>query len=359
MLTDSKGGHAGVPRARKAALRRAARPLLLVAGLAFVAYLVWRVGPAHVLAVLRDAGTWLPLVALLEMTFVATDIVGLRFLLGDRVRAVGKRTWVRSTVLAYASTILLPTGRAAGEATRAAILSDDVGVPFAVGVCARLQGAVLIANTVISIFIAAVLFSAPGAARTALAVAILGNALACAVLGSLVFAVLRGQRLARWIQGRFPRLAQRFAPAGEGESAAAKMPERRRVAAAIACGVVGRLAQAAQFAVVMRAVGGAFTLSAALTAQGVQIVGSTVGDVFPAQLGAAEGSYYAFASILGLGADPARAISIRILILTAQLSLAVVCLLVAASIKGQSRELGDDASTSLPSPRERQRAEGP
>jgi len=82
----------------------------------------------------------------------------------------------------------------------------------------------------------------------------------------------------------------------------------------------------------MRAVGGAFTLPAAMTAQGVQIVGATVGDVFPAQIGPAEGSYYAFAGVLGLGADPARAISIRILLLTAQLGLAVACLLVAASM---------------------------
>jgi len=38
-----------------------------------------------------------------------------------------------------------------------------------------------------------------------------------------------------------------------------------------------------------------------MTAQGVQIVGATVGDVFPAQIGPAEGSYYAFAGVLGLG----------------------------------------------------------
>jgi hypothetical protein len=315
------------------AWKRLGRPLLLVAGLGFAAFLVWNVGPERVIRVLHDAGTWLPLVALLEAGFVATDIVGLRLLLGDQAKAVAMSRWVRSTALAYASTILLPTGRAAGEAARAAVLSDDVGVPTAVGVCARLQAAVLVANGVISLLIAGVLFvTGGGATVAALTLAMLGNALACAVLGTLLFSVVRGERLARWLTRRFPRIAKKVARSAGEPHPTRSGPGPARVVASIGCGVLGRLVQTAQFAVVMRAVGGAFTLPAAMTAQGVQIVGATVGDVFPAQIGPAEGSYYAFAGVLGLGADPARAISIRILLLAAQLGLAVACLLVAASI---------------------------
>jgi hypothetical protein len=312
-------------------LRRIARPFLLVAGIGFAGFLVWRVGPGRVLGVLRDAGAWLPLVALLEMGFVATDIVGLRFLLGEHAKGISRTSWARSTALAYASTILLPTGRAAGEATRAAVLSVDVGVPVAAGVCARLQAAVLVANAVISVLIAGVLFATRRGITVALSLAMLGNALACAVLGTLLYAVLRGEGLWRWLARTFPRIAARVQRSA-GESATRTQLGSRGIPASIVCGVVGRLVQTAQFAVVMRAVGGLFTVPAAMTAQGVQIVGSTVGDVFPAQLGAAEGSYYACAGMLGLGSDPARAISIRILVLTAQLGLAVACLLVAASI---------------------------
>jgi len=241
--------------------KRVARPLLLVAGLAFAAFLVWSVGPGRVVKVLREAGAWLPLVALLECGFVATDIVGLRCLLGDRVKAVSRTHWVRSTVLAYASTILLPTGRAAGEAARAAVLSDDLGVPVAAGACARLQAAVLIANGVISLLIAAVLFvTGAGATVAALTLAMLGNALACAVLGMLLFAVIRGQRLALWLQRRFPRIAKKVARSAGEPPSTGSGPGAGRIAASIGCGVVGRIVQTAQFAVVMRAVGGAFTI---------------------------------------------------------------------------------------------------
>ena len=333
MLPDADGPKPAVRAGLHDTWKRVARPLLLVAGLAFAAFLVWSVGPDRVVNVLREAGQWLPLVALLEAGFVATDIAGLRCLLGDRVKLVSRTHWVRSTALAYASTILLPTGRAAGEAARAAVLSDDLGVPVAAGTCARLQAAVLVANGVISLLIAAVLVvTGSGATVAALTLAMLGNALACVVLGTLLFAVIRGQRLARWLQRSFPRIARKVARTAGEPPPAGSGPGPGRIAASIGWGVVGRLVQTAQFAVVMRAVGGAFTVPAAMTAQGVQIVGATVGDVFPAQIGPAEGSYYAFAGVLGLGADPARAISIRILLLTAQLGLAVACLVVAASM---------------------------
>jgi len=330
-------------------LRRAGRPFLLVAGLAFAGFLVWHVGTEKVADVLRLAGIWLPVVALLEMGFVATDIVGLRVLLGPaNVQKISRTSWVRSTTLAYASTILLPTGRAAGEATRATLLARDVGVGVAAGVCVRLQAAVLVANAVISVLIAGVLVAWRGSATTALSVAMLGNALACTVLGTLLYAILRGKGLSRWIQRRIPWVARKLAgdkAVAEGAAVSAT-PGRAQIVGSIIAGIVGRCVQTAQFAVVMHAVGGLFTIPAAMTAQAVQIVGSTVGDALPAQLGAAEASYYECASMLGLGSDPARAISIRILVLTAQIGLAVVCLLVAARRQWGAAESERNAASS-------------
>ena len=85
-------------------LRRAGRPFLLVAGLAFAGFLVWHVGTEKVADVLRLAGIWLPVVALLEMGFVATDIVGLRVLLGPaNVQKISRTSWVLPSRRARAS----------------------------------------------------------------------------------------------------------------------------------------------------------------------------------------------------------------------------------------------------------------
>jgi len=99
----------------------------------------------------------------------------------------------------------------------------------------------------------------------------------------------------------------------------------------------GRIVQALQYGVVLYAVGGVATASTALMAQGIQLVGASVGDLVPGQMGATEGAFRAFAGALGLGAEPARALSIALVIRMAQLGLAVSCLLVAALVRRQPR----------------------
>jgi hypothetical protein len=58
--------------------------------------------------------------------------------------------------------------------------------------------------------------------------------------------------------------------------------------------------------------------------QGVHIVGATVGDAVPNQLGVTEGAYRVFAEAVGLGDAPARAVSIALAIRVVQLGLAGV-----------------------------------
>jgi hypothetical protein len=330
----ARAGETEAPPKRSWA-RRALRPFALVAGLGIAAFVLRQVGLESVLRVLRQAGLWLPLVALLEVGFVMTDLLALRLLLGDRAGRLTARRWVRSSALAYASTILLPTGRAAGEASRAAVLSDELGVPFAASTCARLQAVFLVGNGGISLLIAAVLFAWRPDQTTPLALAMLGNAATCVLIGSVVLALLRGHRVSAWIDRYVPWVARRFKPRTQADEQD-KPPASWRLASGMALCLCGRLVQTVQFAVVMHAVGGASTVPSAMTAQAVQIVGATAGDIFPAQVGASEGSYYACAAMLGFAADPARALSIRILVLTAELGLAVACLLVAA-IVGRGR----------------------
>jgi len=146
-------------------------------------------------------------VVALEAAFVSTDVIAIRALLGPAAASVPLSTWVRATCLAYASTILLPTGRAAGEAARAATLAPAVGVGRAAAACARLQASILLGNTVISL-IGVASMATRGLGATPLAMAMLGNALLCGVAGSVLLALLRSGRLGAWIKRRFPRFAE-------------------------------------------------------------------------------------------------------------------------------------------------------
>jgi hypothetical protein len=302
---------------------------LFVGGLAVAVFLIVSVGAGRVAAVLRSAGGWLPLVALLEIVFVSFDVWAARVLLGAAASAVTGATWVRASLLAYAGTILLPTGKAAGETVRAATLAGEVGAAGAAGACARLQAASLVGNAVISV-VGAAFIHHYSHGDDALTAALLVNALVCAVLGTALFLVVRSGQVSGWLRRRFSAFL------GEASSGYTR-PGTRRIAGAQLLCAVGRCAQTAQYAVVMLAIGGVLSPVSGFRAQGIHLVGAAVGDVIPGQLGATEGTYRAFAGALGFGADPARALSVPLLVRLAQLGLALGCLLIAASVRRQTK----------------------
>ena len=270
----------GEPAPNRSWVRKALRPVSLVAGLGIAAFVVHQVGVDAVLGVLRAAGLWLPLVALLEVGFVTTDLLALRLLLGDRARSITRQRWVRSTVIAYASTILLPTGRAAGEASRAAVLSEDLGVAVAASTCARLQAVFLAGNGAISLLIAGVLLrGAPSRRRR--------WRLRCSATRRRVSSSDRDPRDPPRITGlgmdrRKAALALEALPAtGKGRGSARHAAER--VADRGRDGPLPRGSPGADGAVrgrhARRRWG--FTVPAAMTAQAVQIVGAHRGRRLP------------------------------------------------------------------------------
>jgi hypothetical protein len=298
-----------------------ARLALLAVGLSLVVWLVRGVGSARVATVLAACGAWVPLIVALEIVFVSFDVVAARALLGELASRIGRPTWIRSTALAYAATILLPAGRAAGEATRAATLAPVVGATHATAVCARLQVAVLAANGIYSL-IGAALLAWCGPPRSVLAAALAANGVVCAALATVLLLVVRNARVAAWLRGRFARLIDRYAADDR-----APPPMSALVRATAAC-VVGRGVQTVQYGVVVLAVGGAASAVSALTAQSIHLVGAAVGDAIPGQVGALEGAYRMFANTLGLASDPARALSIALAVRLAQLALAALGVLV-------------------------------
>jgi hypothetical protein len=309
------------------ARRRLVQVGLGVVGLGLVTFLIRGAGPEKVARVLYGASFWLPFILVLEIAQAAADVVSLRVLLGPQKSRVPASTWLRSSGAAYAMMILLPAGRATGEVTRGALLSRHVGAAWAATAGAQLQASYLFANGALSAAAAVAVASLLGMGSP-LALLLVGNAVLMAAISAGILAVLRGDRAGRWIEHVRQRFIRSTAHAPPLEPEA-----RRRVPwrAAAVC-TASRAVQVVQYGILLLAVGGAPSVRGALAAHGIHLVGATVGDILPNQLGVVDGAYRAFASAIGLGDAPARALSIAFVAHAAQLLCAAVCVIIATSM---------------------------
>ncbi len=309
----------------------ALRLVLALGGLALVAILVRDAGPARVVGVLWQAGSWLPLILALELVQASCDVLALRSILADAWAKVPGREIARSSGIAYAMMVLLPAGRAAGEVARASILSRHIGLPRAASTSTKLQAAYLSANGLMS----AVEYAAVAlrfGATSPLAWLLLGNVALQAFISSGLIAILWDARVGRWLD----RARRRIFKLRE-ERAPLDPADRRRLpwAAALIC-AAARTAQLAQYAVILHAVGGTATARTALIAHGIHLVGATLGDFMPNQLGVVDGAYRAFAADVGFASDPARALSIAFLARIGQIICATAAVLVVAALRSAS-----------------------
>jgi hypothetical protein len=310
------------------------RVLLAAVGLGLVAYLVHGAGPGRVVHILLQAGSWLPVIVGLEGVQLLSDVVAIRLLLregGERVgstssealvREIPLSTWVRSSSVAYAMMVLLPAGRAAGEVARATLIAKHAGTGRAATASAELQGSYLSAIAVASAA-ACVVVSIQFGLHTPLTLLLAGNTLLMTVFTVSLFAVLWDARAGRWIT----KLRKRFG--GGGASIDAPAVRRLPLRAMLVC-CAGRGAQVVQYGVLLSAVGGVPSVAGTFIAHGIHLVGATLGDAVPNQLGVVDGTYRTFAAALGFGDAPARALSIAFLVHAAQLAMAGVCVVVAA-----------------------------
>jgi lysylphosphatidylglycerol synthase-like protein len=301
------------------------RLLLGTVGLALVAYLVRGAGPERVAHVLVQAGPWLPAIVALELAQMLSDVVALRALLPAERRDVPTIAWVRSSAVAYAMMILLPAGRAAGEVTRATLIAKHVAVPRVAIASTQLQAAYLIGIAMASAG-AGVGVACGFGVRTLLVTLLAVNVAITSVTAVVLIGALADARVWRWLEKLRRKLTRDSAPPGVDTT---RRPIRWQAIAAC-CG--GRSAQLVQYGVILTAIGGAPTVQGALTAHGIHLVGATIGDVLPNGLGIIDGVYRAFASVLGLGAAPERALSIAFIAHAVQLSLAGVCVVVASIV---------------------------
>jgi hypothetical protein len=297
------------------------RWLLFCIGIVAVVFLVREAGWDRVRTAVSRTAPFLPIILLLEVAWVSLDTVALRGMYGEARNEVRARTWLQSALLAYSIMILLPAGRAGGEVARASILSRSSG-GRAIAHSTRLQASVLLANTAISIPCWLTVASSSGWLHP-LALLLLGNAAATAAAGTAILLVAKhsriGEKLARWFKSL--RVIGHEADQVLG-------PQPTIPASAIGWITLGRVIQTIQYGTILFAVGGAFGVEASLVTQGIHLVGAGLGDFVPNAVGITEGAYRLFAGALGLGDDPARAISIALVARLCQFSLAGTALVI-------------------------------
>jgi uncharacterized protein (TIRG00374 family) len=98
--------------------------LLLVLGLAFLAYLLWKLGPGELWRQLRVLGWGVVPLVLAEGIANVAHTIGWRFCLGGPRGSISFRLLFRIAMAGYAINFLTPSGSVGGEVTKAALLTS-------------------------------------------------------------------------------------------------------------------------------------------------------------------------------------------------------------------------------------------
>lgn len=296
------------------------RPLVRLAcavlGTSVLVLSVWAAGASAVLASLGASVHALPALAGLEAVMVGCSTLALRALYGAAGPRVPARQWLRAGALGYAVGLVLPMGRASGEAARAVLLSRNAGGAPAAVAAVQMQGVVLLSTAVIVLPILAgtLALLGPGAA----AALILANGVIGAVVGIAILVARERARLGQLLGGLIKRL-ERFGLSFDAVVGATG-PDLAR---SLAWECAGRVAQVVQCAVALGAVGQPTGLGRVLVTRGALMVGSAIGDFIPGQLGATEATLVVGAEALALTA--ASAASLALVIHAAQILLGLLC----------------------------------
>jgi hypothetical protein len=287
---------------------------------------VWAAGARAVLAGLGASVHALPALAGLEALMLACSILALRALYGESAALPSPRQWVQAGAAGYAVGLVVPMGRSAAEATRAILLGRSVGGPRAAVAAVQMQGVTLLSNALFVLPATVATLGLLGPGTTALF--IFANGLVAGLLGTGILVVRQRGQPGRWLGAAIRRL-QRFGMAFDATAGAS----RRDLLRALGWECVARCAQAVQCWVALAAIGQAAGPVRALVTRGLLMVGSALGDILPAQLGATEATLVVGASSLGL--TPSSAASLALLVHGAQLLLGLVCTAIALALPGE------------------------
>lgn len=294
-------GAAPPVRARRPMRRALLHAALALAGIAVLWALIRHVGAQALLGMMRRAASLMPLLLVLEVGRLGCDMLATLSLCPPG--RVPLAELIRIHVVAYPIATIMPAGRTSAETVKAALLSPFLGAPRAAAISATNQSLSFIAAGLLSFIAALATWHETGVSAMTLGV-LLHFTLATSSGVALCYAA-RQRALGAWVMRRLTRVGPAAMAFQDAVHERPPIPPR-----ALAALCANRALQAVQYAVLLAAVGAATGPFRALVAHGVNAVGSALGELIPAQVGATDGAFTLAAPTLGVSASAAVAISV-------------------------------------------------
>lgn len=287
--------------------RVAAQVALAAGGVGAIAYFLHVSELALVGRALARLAAWLPLLMAIEGARIAIEALGTGALYGLPRARLPLLRLLRAHVVGYGLAFYMPAGRAAAEAVKAAMLARCATPARAAAVAAANQSLALLGLAI------AAAACALGAAALGAAELVASLLIVAAITGGLGAAIRIATLRMRggWIRRFAPRIAAVV------DDARAEIP-RWIPPAPLAAFLASRALQLAGIAALLYALAGEASLAGALAANGVGLVGASLGDLVPGQLGATDATFSMAAGTLGL--TPEAALSIALIVHLVQMA---------------------------------------
>jgi hypothetical protein len=286
----------GAEETTKAGRRKAVlHGIFALVGLGALTLLIRSIGLGPLLAALRASARWLPFLIALEAGRVMLEVVATLSLSPRLRRRASLSQLARIHVIGYAVSAIMPAGRAAGEAVKAAMFSRFVGGPEAAAIGTGNQSAAMIGGALAGVPVALVAFLLTGLSPLTLALVVF-MLVSLVVVAAFQIACRRrdvGGALIR----RFTHLEQATA---DFEAALQKIP--LVPVTATACTLASRALFTIELAMLLYGASGHAGFGRTILALGVSLVGGAIGDMVPGQLGASDGAFALAAPLLGITA---------------------------------------------------------
>jgi hypothetical protein len=290
-------------RGRRAQLRILLHLAFAAVGVTALGVMIHQVGPAKLGALLADAMGWLPLLLGLEAIRIVTDAASTYFLYRRWGNGLPAREILRVQLVAYPVSILAPASRTAAEAMKAQALTRLSTGPRAAAVATMNQSLALYGGSLITLPCLVASLTMTGASLLSVAL-VLQLVLSAAAGIGLQFAARR-RSIGGWLGRRFARAAkatEQFQDALSEHSVAPAIP--------LSCSVINRIAQTLQYTTLVLAVSGSTSLGRSLLGQGLNLVGTSLGDLIPGQIGVTDGAFALGSAALGITVADAIAIAV-------------------------------------------------
>jgi hypothetical protein len=321
--------------AQKAGEPRAKRPvpwlrlLLGVGGLVLLGIIVRHVGLDVVIATLRPALPWLPVLAFIELVRIGCMTMGSYLAFGSLAPRIPKWTLFRAHVLGHSLGSVAPAPTVFNETIKATLIAPYTGSGPAAAVGVTNQAAVWMSNGLISIPCGLAILALLGAGSVWVYVCI-AHTVVLLVCGIALQMAMRADAPGRWLARRVPSLATRaaeFRDHARGIRLGARGPTEMLF--------VGRCLQVLQYFIAARAVGIDVGFLRVLAAEGVHLVAIAVGVLVPGGLGTTEGVFTLATDVLATTA--ARATTLALLMRCLQIVWVLLGSIVAIVTRGDTR----------------------